>query len=164
MKKIVLESIAVPDVPGYPDKVAVFDEGNAVIYHNACSACPNYREPIKAGEHVENARPWEQVYGWLACGRYRWECVKHEKYGKCLLLNSGSDLPSRTPNPRHDGRYVLSQIFFHSGQSPVWRGSAGCITLPPDAWPSFIELFSDGETGDVAVVDAVVAQKEAPTV
>lgn len=159
MKKIIIESFADPTVPGYPDRVAVFNAESAVIYHGAASACPNHRAPVKAGETARDACTWGELYGWLACGLYEYECVHHQNdvsgvsYGKCLILNNGKQMPSRTPNPRHEWKRIISQVFVHSGQTAAWRGSAGCITIPPDDWSAFMDCFAEGETGEIAVVD-----------
>jgi hypothetical protein len=86
---------------------------------------------------------------------YKYKCVKHAKYGKCLIINAGGAVASRVPNPRNGGQMILKELFVHSGSinsvNPLWRGSTGCPTLHPDMWPKFIACFTIGETGELIV-------------
>jgi hypothetical protein len=77
----------------------------------------------------------------------------HHKHDKCLLICDGAELPAREPNMNHNGRYVVSECFVHEGSTSKWRGSAGCCTLPPDKWESFIKEFFVGEKGELIIAD-----------
>jgi hypothetical protein len=144
-KSIVVESKSCPDDHGYQDKIVVFDD-NKVAFHSACSACPNpFQHSTK--------KHWREVYGWVSCEEYSFEAIESEKRGKCILINSGLAIPARYPNPNHNGLEIVTEVFIHKGWSDSWRGSAGCITIPPTDWPEFINCFELGEEGELAIVD-----------
>jgi hypothetical protein len=70
-----------------------------------------------------------------------------------LLINNGGEVKSRNPIKNANGT-IFTEVFIHSGgtgKNPNWRGSAGCITLGPDLWPEFMELFTVGEKGKLVV-------------
>lgn len=157
-KHIVVESLSYPDLYGYEDKVAVTTNGS-ILYHGNCSACPNPRKPwIKGGA------PWHMSYGWISCGSYTYSATEHKKYGLWLVLDNGDRVPSRSANPNHGWDYVLTEVGVHRGWSDVWRGSAGCLTLPPDTWARFISLFAPGDTGKLHIVDYANRNGCAPAV
>jgi len=145
-RQVTVLSRSYPDVPGYPDLVIVKVAGNQKF---ACpaSACPNPRRPL-----VKGGAAWVDAYGFLSAGRFRFECVTHWKYGKCLLLNDGGELPARYPNINHGGQRIISQVFVHKGFTSTWRGSAGCITVHPSFWTNFQSFFEDGDTGNLFVL------------
>jgi hypothetical protein len=151
MKTITLHSLSKPDDPelGYHDYITVDDEKAPGIWGSHASCCPN---PYKLnGQGVPI--PWKLVYDWIDFQEATWECVDHYKYGKCLLINNGGEVKSRNPVKNKDGS-TFTEVFIHSGgtgKNPNWRGSAGCITLGPDLWPDFIELFKVGEKGKLVV-------------
>ena len=147
MKQIVVESESNPAESGYRDRIAVIDI-DGIVYHDACSACPN---PHRPWPHTHVL--WPECYGWLAPGKYGWRCIRHWKRGKCLLVNEGGECPSRNANPNHGGRFILTEIFIHRGWTMSWRGSAGCVTIPPATWRPFIDCFSVGDAGELAIVD-----------
>jgi hypothetical protein len=146
VKFIEIDSIVTPDFPGYGDKAKVY-LGNDLRFESACSACPN---PYRPSDNT----PWQRAYGWLALGEYLWECMESVKHGKCLRLADGWIVPARLPNVNHDGRAVLDGVEVHRGDSMTWRGSAGCLTLPPNIWAAFISLFDIGDTGAIRIMDA----------
>ena len=146
-KKIAIECLSTPDDPGYPDKVVVTTNGE-MLFHSPAGACPNPREPwLKGG------RPWPQAYGWLGLGSYTYEAVYSRKRGLWLVLDGGGRVASRTPNPRHDGLRYLAGVGLHRGWTADWRGSAGCLTIPPSAWGDFVSLFTVGDRGELHVLD-----------
>lgn len=143
-------SSSTPDKPatGYGDSIVV-RSGSAAIYGGHCSACPN---PVRPSDGA----PWRQAYGWVALGTYGYEYYNSPKYGPCLLVNKGGKVPGRYDNPNQDSTYhgepYLNEILVHSGgrgKNPLWRGSAGCITLHPDEWPEFIKIFKPGDWGSI---------------
>jgi len=125
--------------------VLVDDNGNAAEFD--CSCCPN---PIRP----KDGTPWEKCYGWLAPGTFQARVVVHPKHGKCVLLAGGAGLPARRPNVNHDDRRVVSEVFVHSGESITHRGSAGCLTIPPNSWTSFMKGISAGDEILVTVIDS----------
>jgi len=145
MKTLHLISSRTPDTPGYPDRAYLVD-GETLISAHPCSCCPNPTQP-------SSGRNWTLIYGWVALGKYTAECVKHHKYGKCIIVCGGGCVPTRLANPAHDNLMVASGIFVHSGASPVWRGSAGCPTLPPTEFQRMMMNFEIGEKCVVNIVD-----------
>lgn len=151
-KDIIVECYSTPDRLGYNDKLAIV-MGNEVIWHCQCSACPNPFRP-------SDQKPWREAYGWIAPGEHKYECVnppaKHPEWGRCLLINGGGIVPARLPNPNHDGKLVLSELFVHPGglgKNRLWRGSGGCTTLEKEVFDRFITFFPLGSSGKICYVD-----------
>ena len=69
----------------------------------------------------------------------------HPKYGRCILMNEGNQLPSIQPSSAHDGAFYCTEIFIHRGFAADWEGSAGCLTIPPDDVFDFFSFFIEGE-------------------
>lgn len=134
---------------GYGDYVVV-ESDEALLFGSHASTCPN---PYRLNDHG-SAVPWKLIYDWIADGEYQWQCIQHDKYGKCLLINGGGEVASRNPVKNKDGS-VFTGVFVHVGghnsKNPDWRGSAGCLTIPRDYWPEFIACFEIGETGKLIV-------------
>lgn len=143
MNKLLVLCGSTPDNPevGYGDHWEYYING---VYesggHGSC--CPNPYKP-------STGDPWQECYGWLDNGKYEAQVVDHHKYGKCLVLREGKACASRTPNPNHNGKHILTEIMVHSGgwhcKNPNWRGSAGCITIKPDEWVDLTDLWEVGE-------------------
>lgn len=152
MKTIDLMRSSTPENPeyGWGDHVAVYD-GTTVVHGGHASCCPN---PYRVNRNG-NPTPWRLCYGWIADGVYGAACMVHHKYGKCLLIEGGRRVPSRTPNPAHGGKMWLSELFVHSGalgsKRQDWRGSRGCPTIPPDEWVAFIDSFDIGEIASLQI-------------
>lgn len=158
MKLIELLSLSTPDNPefGYGDYITV-TEGKETIWGSHASCCPNPYKLNGQGKPI----PWKLLYGWIAYGEYNWECIQHYKYGKCILLNNGGEVASRNPVKNKDGS-TFTEVFIHSGgtgKNPNWRGSAGCITLGPDLWQDFMEVFTVGEKGKLVVKPLIEDKK-----
>jgi len=148
-KNILFVSSSSPEEPGYCDWVSVI-ENNQLLFHSWASVCPNPRKPIlKGGAH------WRKAYAFLKpCqAKYTFRCIQHYRYGKCILINDGGPVPTRYPNPNQKNQYFAKGVFAHKGWSRWWRGSAGCLTIPPDVWRSFMRLFEIGETGTISIID-----------
>lgn len=145
MKTVLFSVLSAPDRPaiGYADCVSVIDDGSPV-YTGRASTCPN---PYAVGDST----PWENLYGWIADGEYKWQCVDHPRFGKCLLVNGGREVKSRNPK-----RPAMTEIFVHRGaiksKNPNWRGSRGCMTVPPNDWDAFTAKFKTGETGKLIII------------
>ena len=146
-KEVVVEVRKDPEVPGYNDTLVIIDQ-NHFVFACPCSAGPNERGPWHKG-----GKPWKTLYGRIAPGKYVYECIKHYKYGKCLLINYAAEVPSRTPNPNHSFRKVLTELFVHKGWSKTWRGSAGCPVVHPEFWQCFQWFFEVGDVGNIVIVD-----------
>lgn len=146
MKALIFESKFVPSFPGYPDRVVLLDDAGVMLYHGSASCCPN---PTKPGTQI----PWDQVYGWVACGSYPAEVVVHHKHGLCVLLAGGREIPARLPNVNHGGRPVVSEVFFHAGDTATWRGSAGCLTAAPEVFAQIASRLVLGEPLRVVIID-----------
>lgn len=147
-KLITIQSRTTPDQPGYGDRISVCSDVGALLFHGDASCCPNPTRPWP-----RTWIKWQQFAGWLACGEYHYECVEHKKFGKCLELNWAGTCCSRTPNPEHGGAAYLKGVYVHKGWSATWRGSLGCITVPPADWATFIGLFDLNETGPLVISD-----------
>lgn len=148
MKNIVFESKTMPEALGYPDRVAVCN--GSLLYHGDARCSPNPRKPwIKGGA------PWRRAYGFVQLGEYRYECLKHRKYGKCLVINGGTTIKARFPNVNQRGTCTINGVFVHRGWSPVWPGSGGCLTIPPTDWSEFINCFAIGELGPLKILSPV---------
>lgn len=146
MKKIVFYRSSMPDNPifGYADHVQVFGEEDNLIFADHCSTCPNAYKIMPDGERIK----YTNAYGMLAEGTYDFRCIgNHHKYGKCLLIDDGGNVPSCIPDIKHDGQMIMDQVFVHTGEDTQWRGSAGCLTLSPMIAYNFFSCFTDGETG-----------------
>jgi hypothetical protein len=147
-KTIIIESMQTPDQPGYLDTLGI-TEGPDLLYHGPCSTCPN---PYRPSDNM----PWPKCYAWVAptpSGQLiDWRCWESPKHGKCLILNGGDAVRTRYPNMNHAGNYQAFNIEIHMGYARDWRGSAGCITYPPDI-ADVVEFFEIGETGQLEIID-----------
>ena len=148
-----------PDNPqyGYGDHFEYYIGGECVMGGHA-SACPN---PYKAS----TGESWESCYGWLDNGEYDSTIVDHLKYGVCMVLREGGACASRTPNPNHDGKYILTEVMVHQGgfecENPNWRGSAGCITIANAEWEEFTTHLI---VGDSVLVEVLPLMENQPVV
>ena len=142
-KLFIVEVSSVREKLGYNDRGSLFITGEHYpIWHGPVSGVPN---PNKPG----------RLYGQLAFTTdkpYRSRFLQdHPKFGRCLLINEGKELPSQTINSKHDFKHIISEVFVHHGESALWRGSAGCITIQPDIAEAFFCLFISGEIVDIAI-------------
>ena len=128
--KIVIRSKSNPKDLGFWDNgVLYIDEESMLSF--SCSVCPNPYKP------TNSSITWEKAYGWIDSRSLAGQVITHPKFGKCILINKGEAVPSRTPNPNHKGLYILTEVFFHAGgtgKNKLWRGSGGCITAPVDTF------------------------------
>ena len=133
-----------PETPGYADSVAVLLDG-VTLYEGEISSEPNPYQP-------STMQSWVRVYARVAEGAYVWQLIpNHSKYGRCLLLNGGAVVKTENPNQNHNGRYEASEIFIYRGDTDNWRGSRGCLTVPPKAAEKFFSVFDDLETGKLTI-------------
>lgn len=155
MKTLELTRLSLPDNPsfGYGDKYRIVDN-DFVIASGSISASPVPYQP-------KTKKPWWQVYGYIADGQYKYKCVIHYRFGKCLIIENGKAVPS--VNTLH-GRSILTGIFVHSGgrnsKMKTWRGSKGCFTVHPDHWDEFISNFDHNETGVLILTSKIPVSEE----
>lgn len=145
--RIVAHRNSLPEEHGFLDRLYLF-ECEMQLLSEPCRTTPNWRTPWLLG-----GRPWHMAYGVLAevqCGA---TVVEHKRFGKCLLLNDGKDLPAVYPNPRRGGKKIIGQLFIHSAQSNDWPGSAGCVTMQPVIYQRFIETLRVNENLIFELVD-----------
>lgn len=148
MKTIEFTRRSMPTAPaiGYGDTVKVYSDLD-VVYEGAASTCPN---PFRPTDFL----PWNDVYAMVSLGTYEGRVMLHDRFGKCILLEQGGPLPTVNENKKHGGKRIAMEIFIHVGckgsKDPGWRGSMGCLTIPPKDNQVFFGLFNLNEP--VAVV------------
>lgn len=148
MKTIVFTRRSMPTDPslGYGDTVKVYDAMD-VIYEGTGSTCPNPFRP-------SDMTPWNNTYAMVSLGTFSGRVTNHNKYGKCILIENGGELPTVNENSNQGGRRVASEVFVHVGgqgsKDPAWRGSKACLTIPPRERDAFFKLFNADE--EVVVV------------
>lgn len=129
-----------PDEHGWNDHIAMFSEDGECIYSGMCSTSPN---PVKPSSGSD----WRLSYGWIASGVYEVKTCDHHNFGRCVLVENGDAVPSRNINPNHNEK-ILTAVFIHEGNrgssNPAWRGSAGCVTIPPYSWEDFVMCLPSG--------------------
>ena len=81
----------------------------------------------------------------IASGEYTFD-VDHlmswTSQPKALIINGGAFVTTVNPNPNQNNQYKADKIWIHTGtREGVNRGSEGCLTINPDKWQSFIDLF-----------------------
>jgi hypothetical protein len=137
MKTIDIIRKSVPESVGYMDSIALFENGD-ILWEGSGSSCPNPCKP-------SNKLPWQDAYAMIKEGEYKGQCGVFPRFLKSIRLNEGGIIPTINPNSNHGGRYISNGIFIHCGDTEVWRGSSGCITIPPSCWDDFISKFSIDE-------------------
>jgi hypothetical protein len=160
-KRIEITCRSTPTNPrfGYGDQVIVKD-GDKDIYGGHCSTCPN---PFRPSDQAS----WEKAYAWIAPGEYQWVYAYNPKFGRCLLINGGGKVPTRFPNSNQVGAFYATGIYIHAGgiksNNKSWRGSRGCVTVPPVDFASFISNFKPGDSGVLEIKDFFENRKEDET-
>lgn len=96
----------------------------------------------------------DKKYPIIMSGIYKFKTVKHNRYNpRALILEEGGFVPTFNANPNQGGAFIANEIFVHKGRhTGVNRDSAGCITIDPEEWDSFIKLFPEGSTGVIEIV------------
>lgn len=142
MKVINLTRLSTPTNPefGYGDKVNVI-ENNTTLYDKISSTCCNPYK-VDGNNHI----PWEKVYALITKNNnLKGKVINHDKFGKCILINEGKEIPTVNENSTHNGRKVADEVFIHRSIDPKWCGSKACITIPPCDAQEFFGLFKIGE-------------------
>ena len=163
--------LSAPDVPGFPDRVQIFNgaTGDMLIYD-----CPRFGtnpNPEGPSNGPNAGKKWFEFEGQLAPASIPFICSTSPKHGKCLILNptknangaySGGPVVTTRPNAAHGGKMIASLVECHSGYRGVasgrpWRGSLCCQVTDPDDWTAFIGHFELNETGVYILVDETAA-------
>lgn len=151
-KEVIFLRNSTPDNPelGYGDYVEVKENGKALFGSHA-STCPNPYRP----SGTNRFQNWRACYAFLAEGEMDYECIKHNKFGKCLIVNNGGQVKTINPNRNHNGEFYATEIFVHCGglnsANKKWRGSRGCCTIPIEYWCDFIRCFEIGDKGKMTI-------------
>lgn len=141
MKTIIIQNQSNPATLGYNDRGTIVDNDSIILWHGSISAQPNPDTKTRK-------------YGRLAYGEYSGQLIPaHPTFGRCILIENGRELPSLVPNSAHGNRNVMTEIFVHKGDQAQWRGSAGCITVPPISAIDFFCNFLEGEKMKIVLVD-----------
>lgn len=160
--------ISTPDSqPVFGDPVTVYDSNgipiprvfgaNLIEIKNTVfcfgSTWPNAVVPGHNPPTPIDGKPFDLGYGSLALGLFDGRCVFHSEYGKCIWLNEGKELPALYPNPHHEMRHVIAKMYIHRPDPKFKgkRGSAGCLTVEPDAVEAFFNLFKIDERVKVEI-------------
>lgn len=155
MKTLEVWRQSLPDNPalGYGDNFQICVDNVSILSGNI-SSCP-------IPYHPQTKEVWWKLYGIVADGRYKFKCVMHYRFGKCLLIENGGPIPS--VNTLH-GRDVLNAIFVHSGgrnsKNKTWRGSRGCFTVHPDHWDEFMSKYDYNETGYLILTSKIKVSED----
>lgn len=131
-----------PSRTGYNDYLTVETTEGVVLGSVMCRATPNH-------QRTKDSVHWSKAFGVLAPGTIPCGTIKHRKYGTCVLLNRGREVPARFPNPNvsmpHYGEKVVDEILIHKGYTNYNPGSAGCITVLPSMWSDFLKALPVGK-------------------
>jgi hypothetical protein len=141
-------------IPMWGDPVTIFDSNgipiprvkgiNLVEIKNTIfcmgRSWPNPYKP-------SGGKPFDLYYGAVALGVFDGECIGHDRFGKCILINDGKTIPALYPNPNYDMLHNIRQVFIHrpDPDSDNWPGSAGCLTVERSAVDDFFSQFRLGE-------------------
>lgn len=161
-KRVFVTSKSTPDQPGWMDWIEVWEDGKK-LWEGPGSSSPSplaYKEYEAAQDAGRNPKREDYTSdkrgGMIDYGTYNFLVEDHPLYKRSLKLNGGGEVDSRWPNPRHNNRPVLDEVFVHNGyyagDRDMERGSSGCITIRPDHWRNFQNVFGEKETGEVIVV------------
>ena len=123
---------------GFHDFVTVKKDGE-IIYSGMCSTSPN-------GYHPRTGKNWSKHYGCVAPTTVPVEVISHKKFGGCILFNGGKAIPSINENPNHNMKKIITEVFFHRALgiiNKLWRGSAGCFTMPKEELKQMINTIRD---------------------
>lgn len=135
-----------PEVAGFND-TWMAEDGEHMLGSGPCRTSPNHRQTWADGGGY-----WNLSYGLIATGEYKYRCLKHDKFGKCLIINEGEEIPSEVPNPKHGGKKIIAETFVHRAVDASWPGSAGCFTVQPSWWDAFIGQFHINDMGKLTLI------------
>jgi len=122
----------------YDQKVTVFAEDGTVIGVYRGSSTPNPYKPKDSTIKGTKAYPFVQK------GTYPLTHGSHR--GKpALVVNNNANVPTTELNPNfpEQGKNA-NYIHIHWGYSSSWKGSAGCPTIDPLQWESFLRAVPKG--------------------
>ncbi len=149
-KELIIHSKSDPLNPelGFGDMLYLYNEEN-LKFACECSCCPNPYKP--SNPKIK----WNQFSGFIDFGEYSFVCREHPEFGKCLLINNGGKVNSRSYNPNKKA-YHMTGVYLHEAnigyKNPLWRGSRGCITVHRNLYFAFMSNFYISEIGVLKVV------------
>jgi hypothetical protein len=125
-----------------------------IVFAGMCSTSPN-------GFHPVTKKPWFEHYGWVnVVNNIPVNLLSnHSKFGECLIINNGKELPCRTENVNHDRKKIVSEVLLHRAMgilNPEWRGSAGCLTMHANQLSTMIKEIksaTESKNGTITIMD-----------
>jgi hypothetical protein len=148
MKTITFQRQVKPEGPAFGDYVTI-EENGAKLFECSCSTSPNPYRP-------KDRAPWPAAYALVAPGMYHAGFTLHEKFGLCLMLNDGGQVPTINANVNQGGRCYATEVFIHKGDSETWRGSMACFTIPPRCYSDFMSHFAPQEVVKIILEDNTI--------
>jgi hypothetical protein len=143
---------------GYGDEGVLSDERGDEVWRGPMRVWPNPFDP-------DTHEPWYVSYGCVAPGSYPFAYYVSKKNGPSLMLNKAKAVPTRYPNPTHNGRLFAKAVAVHAGgqgKNRDWPGSRACITVCPTHKDAFFSFFRAGDTGSITIVDLLAVPKATP--
>ncbi len=149
---------SVPDARGgkgeYDDVMVVMwvdEDGTKHVRELPGTTEPSGRYDGEVGDDVNDDGLKDQ--GRLPAGYHdTFQIEAHARLGTVLRPDHDATVER---DPQHDGTYdeessALRSVLFHEGGRNA-TGSAGCMTLPPDAFADFMALMEDDPDGSISV-------------
>ena len=125
--------------PVYNQRVVLFEEDGDVLGVFQGSSAPN---PFKSKDPSIKGT---DAYPQIKKGFYKLNKGLH-KGQPALVVNNNLNVPTTTLNPNYPEQGANARfIHVHWGQKSSWKGSAGCPTILPTEWKSFLSKVPDGE-------------------
>lgn len=144
-KRVYFVADSTPDQPGWNDRVEVW-EGDKRLWVGRGSINPSYvafKEYDEAKDAGLNPKPedytWDKKGGIIDYGTYGFKTDNF--LNGSLAVNERGYIPSQKPNPRHDNKPVMDEVFVHVGdygkKPHENRRSLGCPTIHPEDYAAF---------------------------
>jgi len=153
---------------GYNDRIVVNGLAGSPIYQGAISIYPNPFKIVDSPDEGKGATKempyWAVGFGVIKDGTYFAYCNISPKHGKCFYLKDPILCKGRSTYsvPCRNRQTPMINCEIHSGGlnpdsptgfgiNPNWRGSTGCLTIPPTDWINFIRLFNNGDKLQITI-------------
>lgn len=136
---VVFESKGTTSDGVYDQKVIVFSQYGTILGIFKGSSTPN---PFKPKSPLVKGK---KAYPYVTTGIYPITHGFHR--GKhALIVNNNGNVPTTELNPNFPNQGENARyIHIHWGYSKTWKGSAGCPTIHPDEWNSFLNALPSGQ-------------------